>query len=164
MNVKVKYIGIIALLTLLSICLFILLFKYSPVKNEGRLSFYRNSQLIKNIYIQSVETTEFRTEQHLMYDSMMPESCGMLFIYKDESVMPFRMNKQHQPFDVLFIAPNNSIVIMEKNVPSTSDQTPSSQSGVVYKWILILNAGFCDTYSIMQNDSVSFKLTNKNPT
>lgn len=158
LNLKTKFIIIITLITIISIAIIISLCKYEPVKNEGRLSFYRNNKIIKTIYIQSIETTEWIAEQKLMYDNIMSEPCGMLFIFKDESILPFRMSKNHQSFDILFIAPNNRIVIMEKNISPNQEKAPSFETDILYNNIVILNAGFCNTYSIFPDDSVSFRL------
>jgi uncharacterized membrane protein (UPF0127 family) len=108
------------------------------------------------ISVQAVETNQWRAQQELIYNNSISDSCSMLFIFEQGAELPFRIHKKHPLFDIIFIAPNNKVVIIQKNVPSSSLEIKPAENDVLYKYVLIVNAGFCETYSVKSDDSISF--------
>ncbi|MEO8085998.1 MAG: DUF192 domain-containing protein [Bacteroidota bacterium] len=132
---------------------------YNPTVNIGELLFFVNSLTKKVISISSIETNAWISHQHLTYQDTMPDSCGMFYIFESEAIQPFHLKAGHQAFDILFIAPNNKIISIKKNVLSSFSQIQPSENTVLYSQVLLVNAGFCDKNSIFENDSISFLLT-----
>lgn len=151
---------IITLLISASISIPISLIKYNPVTSQGQLTIHRKNKTIRKLFVKSIETTQWIAEQNFMYKTSMPDTCGMLFLYHHEAELSFRIKKYHSPFDIIFVAPDNRITIIEKNVSPFTTQVPVYNNQVLYHYILVVNAGFCNRHSIMQDDSVSFILEN----
>jgi uncharacterized membrane protein (UPF0127 family) len=135
--------------------------RYKPYISRDELSFYKDHKLIKKITIMSVETNQYRTQQDLMYYDGMPDSCGMLFIFKDNGTAPFQMKKHHQPFDIIAVDPNGNIVIIERNVSSSSEKALPANNPVLYNYIVAVNSGFCNANRISEDVSVTFELKKK---
>lgn len=161
MPYKLKRILFIISAMLLCFTIGIYLCQYKPSVSAGELLFYRDNQMIKKISVQAVETNQYRAHQYLTYRNTMPDSCGMLFIFNDNGTAPFRMKKQHQPFDIIAADPNGNIVILEKNVLPSFAQALPSNNPVLYRYIIVVNSGFCNSYRINEYDSIALELKKK---
>ena len=161
-RIKFYYLFIITLFITIGFIILINIYKYKPSWREGQLLFYTNDQMFKKIFVQTIQTNQWLTEHDLICPASMPDTFGMLFIFEQKAMEPFRIKKKFKSFDIIFVAPNNKIVIIQQNVPTDSMQILSSDNEILYNYVVIVNAGFCNYYSINVDDSVSFKLTNKN--
>jgi hypothetical protein len=124
-------------------------------KKEGELIFLRkeNGKEIKKIAIE-IPDSDAEIRQGLMYRSSLPESAGMLFIYEKSGLKVFWMKNTKIPLDIIFIDEKREIVTIQKHtVPYSEHPIPSHKNA---KYIVEVNAGFCDKYQIKEGDKIRF--------
>lgn len=91
----------------------------------------------------------------LMFRESLPENGGMLFIFPDEARRSFWMKNTLIPLDMIFISRNKRVVTVRKNaLPCTTALCPTYDSTADASFVLEVNAGFADAYSIREGDLV----------
>lgn len=137
--------------------------KKSIVKPEDEPRFKKEGELVfidkendKNIARIAIEIADEEDEirQGLMFRSTMADTSGMLFIFKREKMQSFWMKNTKIPLDIIFINRDKEIVTIQKDNPTDSEESiPSSAPA---KYVVEVNAGFCDQYNIEKGDKISF--------
>ena len=79
-------------------------------------------------------------QRGLMYRKALDENAGMLFIFEVERELTFWMRNTCLPLDMMFIAADGTIVGIEENTPTLTDETFSP--GCNAKYVLEVNAGW----------------------
>lgn len=128
----------------------------APVfKKEGELSFIKkdNQQEIKKIDIE-IADSEGERQQGLMYRTQMADSQGMLFIFPETEMQSFWMKNTLISLDILFVNEKMEIVTIQKYAQPKSEQ--SLRSTKPAKYVIEVNAGFCDRYQVSEGDLVKF--------
>ena len=124
---------------------------------EGNLTFHNkeNRKIIIQIDIE-VADTPYEILTGLMYRHSMPDTAGMLFIYKQSQQLFFWMKNTYIPLDIIFVNENMQIVTLWKNTKPLSEKTiPSNQFS---KYVVEVNAGFCDKYDIKLGDYITYRI------
>jgi uncharacterized protein len=125
-------------------------------KKDGILSI--NPAQIKskiNIDIE-VADDEYERTRGLMDRISLPEFAGMLFIFEDDQQRSFWMKNTYISLDILFINSNNEIVSIQKYTqPQSTSSIPSEKPA---KYVLEVNAGFTDKYSINPGDKIEIDI------
>jgi uncharacterized membrane protein (UPF0127 family) len=81
---------------------------------------------------------------------------GMLFIFEDEDYRAFWMKNTHLSLDIIYVNGQQHIVsIASHAVPFSEESLPSAAPA---KYVVEVNAGFCEQFSIKPGDSIAFKL------
>jgi len=108
-----------------------------------------------------IELAELDTEmmQGLMYRKNMEENEGMLFIYPYSQEMYFWMKNTYIPLDLIFIAEDGKIVDLAENTTPLSEK--NIVSTVLSKYVLEVNAGFCERNFIIVGDMVEWERLEK---
>lgn len=92
-------------------------------------------------------------QQGLQNRESLCETCGMLFIFDREEPVSFWMKNTSISLDMIFINNDGEIKKIHKNTtPFRLSPTYMSESKVRY--VVEVNAGFTDTYSIKEGDLV----------
>jgi uncharacterized membrane protein (UPF0127 family) len=122
---------------------------------EGELRFLdRQDNLLSSVDIE-IADDEARRTQGLMYRDSMAENQAMLFIFPDEAERSFWMKNTILPLDIIYINAKNQIFTVQKNtVPYSEDSVPSN--GPV-KYVVEVNAGYCDKHLIKVGDHIEWK-------
>jgi uncharacterized membrane protein (UPF0127 family) len=90
----------------------------------------------------------------LMWRRELPEGRGMLFIFPDEEVRGFWMRNTLIPLDMLFIAPDGTIVGI---VPSAEPKTLKSRTvGKPSKYVLEVPGGWSEKKGVAPGNKVEF--------
>lgn len=120
---------------------------------EGTLQFYKKSgALITELAIE-IADTPYEIETGLMYRTSMKNTQGMLFIFEDVRPRYFYMKNTQLPLDIIFLDADKKVVSFAKNaVPLDETSLPS---GVPAKYVLEVNAGWVDGWSIEPGDFIS---------
>jgi uncharacterized protein len=123
-------------------------------KKEGQLAFVKSSQEeIKQIEIEIADTEEER-RQGLMYRATMEDTQGMLFVFPTSEPQSFWMKNTLISLDLLFVNEKKEIVTIQKYAqPKSESSIPSYKPA---KYVIEVNAGFCDRYQIKEGDNVKF--------
>ncbi|NUP10990.1 MAG: DUF192 domain-containing protein [Polyangiaceae bacterium] len=82
----------------------------------------------------------------LMYRTSLPENDGMLFIFEYDRELNFWMRNTCIPLDMMFIAADGTIVAIEENTPTLTDETFSS--GCNARYVLEVNAGWSRKHGV----------------
>ncbi len=93
--------------------------------------------------------------QGLMYRDSMANNQGMLFIYPYQQEMNFWMKNTHIPLDLIFIDEDGVIVDLAENTKPFSEK--NIHSDLLSKYVLEVNAGFCQENYIIIGDKVKWE-------
>jgi uncharacterized membrane protein (UPF0127 family) len=124
-------------------------------KIEGRLHILhpQNPDTIKSIFIEYADTPD-KISRGMMYRTSIKENEGMLFIFDAEQMQTFWMKNTRIPLDIIFINENFRIVHIAKHrIPYSTDPIPSIKPA---RYVLEVNAGFCNEHEIIENYRVQF--------
>ncbi len=128
---------------------------YSFQKN-GELSFTTpKDTFISQIDIEIADTDEKR-ELGLMYRNKMAENQGMLFIFPVEGQQSFWMHNTIISLDMIFVNASMEIVKIQKNTTPYSDQSYPSVKPA--KYVIEVNAGYCDRHGIKEGDKIAWRI------
>lgn len=122
---------------------------------QGELRFLdRKDNLLYTLEIE-IADNDAKRMQGLMYRDSMSENKGMLFIFPDELERSFWMKNTIMPLDIIYINAGKQIITIQKNTaPYSEDSVPSNGPA---KYVLEVNAGFCDRHSVKVGDHIEWK-------
>lgn len=89
----------------------------------------------------------------LMYRKAMGADAGMLFVFDEEQVLRFWMKNTCIPLDMIFIAEDGTIVGIEENTPTLSEDTFTANCPA--KYVLEMNAGWSRKHGIKAGQKAS---------
>lgn len=121
---------------------------------DGELAFiHRNtSDTIKTIDIEIANTKRART-LGLMYRKQMVDTLGMLFIFDQSEPRSFWMKNTYIPLDIIYVDNGTIVTISEFTQPLSEKSVPSVFPA---KYVIEVNAGFCQQNKITEGDSIHF--------
>lgn len=90
--------------------------------------------------------------QGLMYRKEMAPDEGMLFVYAQMQEMYFWMKNTYIPLDLIYIDNDGVIVDLQENTTPFSEK--SIVSNVLSRYVLEVNAGFCEKNYVIVGDKV----------
>lgn len=123
---------------------------------EGELTIYKITSDSLRISVDiEIADTEYDIQTGLMYRNTMSKNQGMLFVFDDISKRSFYMKNTRIPLDLIFIDDKNTIVSFQKNTKPFDES--SLPSNVPAKYVLEVNAGLVDAWSIKVGDSMTYK-------
>ncbi|HOV12052.1 MAG TPA: DUF192 domain-containing protein [Bacteroidales bacterium] len=124
-------------------------------RNDGVLKFIKNNSILQTIHIEIADDDQERT-QGLMYRKSMPDSCGMLFIFETMQPLSFWMKNTYIPLDIIYLDADYHIVsIAAYTRPLSEEAIPSGSEA---RYVVEVNAGFCDRNKIVVGDKMEFTL------
>ena len=101
-----------------------------------------------------VAMTRAQQSRGLMYVRYMPESTGMLFVYRQPRVLSLWMKNTYIPLDMLFIRTDGSIANIENNTEPLSLESIRAREPL--NFVLELNAGVTERLGIDTQSRVYF--------
>lgn len=104
----------------------------------------------------NIEVATTREEQALglMFRRSLPENAGMLFLYEQPQPAAMWMKNTLIPLDMVFIAPDGSVLRIETNTEPFSTAVIPSEGTV--SAVLELNAGQADRIGLKRGDKVVY--------
>lgn len=123
-------------------------------KKEGELTIHKSDSSTVILDIE-IADTDFDIQTGLMYRNSMEKKQGMLFVFDNIKQRFFYMKNTQIPLDLIYIDDKKKIVSFQKNA-KPFDET-SLPSKVPAKYVLEINAGLVDEWSIAVGDSISYK-------
>lgn len=122
---------------------------------QGELTFTSSeNNFLKKIDIEIADNDEKRAEG-LMYRTEMADNQGMLFIFPREEMQSFWMRNTGISLDILFVNADNKIVTIHNHTETYSDNSYPSTAPA--KFVVEVNAGFCEKYNINEGDKISWR-------
>ena len=101
-----------------------------------------------------IADNEAARTQGLMYRYAMQENQGMLFIFPEEAPRAFWMKNTFIALDIIYISADKEIVSIQKDTrPQSTYSLPSEKPA---RYVLEVNAGFCDKFGVEPGDFVEF--------
>lgn len=122
---------------------------------EGELIFLekQSKERIMKIDIEIADSDYERT-RGLMYRHALPANAGMLFIFEKPGLLSFWMRNTYIPLDIIFADGKKQIVsILKKTEPLSYSAMQSKKKA---KYVIEVNAGFCDQHRIKVGDWITF--------
>src|SRR5690606_12531797 len=101
--------------------------------------------------------TDYERETGLMYRSSMEPNQGMLFVFDDVSMHYFYMKNTEFPLDLIFVDDQMKIASFQKNARPMNENSLSSK--VPVKYVLEVNAGMADKWSLAVGDPIIYRET-----
>lgn len=124
-------------------------------KKEADLTILKLANSTKiNLDIE-IADTDFDIETGLMYRDSMEDNQGMLFVFQDVIPRYFFMKNTKIPLDIIYLDEAKKIVSFQKNA-KPMDET-SLPSNLPAKYVLEINAGLSDAWSLAIGDIISYK-------
>jgi uncharacterized membrane protein (UPF0127 family) len=124
-------------------------------KKEGELSLKKssNDSTIARLNIE-IADDEYQTQTGLMYRKSMKDDQAMIFIFDDEIQRAFYMKNTQFDLDIIFISSDRKVVSIQKNAKSLDLTSLPSEGPAQY--VLEVNAGLSDTWTLESGDSVEW--------
>lgn len=124
-------------------------------KKEGELSLKKssNDSTIARLNIE-IADDEYQTQTGLMYRKSMKDDQAMIFIFEDEIQRAFYMKNTQFDLDIIFISSDKKVVSIQKNAKSLDLTSLPSEGPAQY--VLEVNAGLSDTWTLESGDSVEW--------
>ena len=121
-----------------------------PFKKEGELTFLKSQEKLTI----EIADNDAETTQGLMFRRSMPDSCGMIFVMKENEPHSFWMKNTYIPLDIIFLDESKKIVTIQANTtPFSEAEVPSYENA---KFVLEVNAGYCKRKGIEKGDVVKW--------
>jgi uncharacterized protein len=124
-------------------------------KKEGELNLFKSTSdsLIATFDIE-IADNEYETQTGLMHRKSMANNRAMLFIFPDMRMRAFYMKNTYIPLDIIYLDKDNVIVSIQENAKPL-DET-SLPSGVPAQYVLEINGGLSQQWSIAVGDKMAF--------
>lgn len=121
---------------------------------QGELAIISKTDTIRKIEIQLALTTEQQNDG-LMFRKSMTDDQGMLFVFPNEEERSFWMRNTYIPLDIVYINDKMEIISVQKyTTPLSMQGLPSFKPA---KYVLEVNAGFCDKYHVGAGDKIGYR-------
>jgi len=104
-----------------------------------------------------IADTDYERETGLMYRTSMQPTEGMLFVFDDVSMRSFYMKNTALPLDLIYLDDQMRIASFQKNAQPMNENSLSSK--VPVKYVLEVNAGLSDKWSLAVGDSITYRTT-----
>ncbi len=124
-------------------------------QKEGTLSIRNVKTDSASIKIDiEIAESPYEIQTGLMYRDTMEEKEGMLFIFQEMSMHSFYMKNTKIALDLIFIDDQLKIASIHKNA-KPMDESPLP-SKVPVQYVLEINAGLADKWSLEIGDSITY--------
>jgi uncharacterized membrane protein (UPF0127 family) len=126
-------------------------------KKEGELQLKKatTDSLLASLDIE-IADDEYATQTGLMYRSSMKTNQGMLFIFPDNDYRSFYMKNTEIPLDIIYLSEDKTIVSIQKNAQPMNESSLPSEGPA--KYVLEVNAGLSDTWTLEKGDVFEFSM------
>jgi uncharacterized membrane protein (UPF0127 family) len=94
-------------------------------------------------------------QRGLMYRKEMPDTEGMLFVFERSKKLSFWMRNTCIPLDMIYVAEDFTIVNIEENTPTLTDQTFPSMCPA--KYVIEVNAGWTRKHGVQVGQKVAIE-------
>jgi len=127
-------------------------------KKEGTLQILQKDtdSILAHLDIE-IADSDYERETGLMYRNAMEMNQGMLFIFDDVSMHYFYMKNTQIPLDLIYLDEKRRIASFQKNAQPMNENSLSSK--VPVKYVLEINAGLADKWSLAVGDSITYHKT-----
>lgn len=126
-----------------------------PVLAHGKVTFFSDTENKKVVSVEIAKEDAHR-QRGLMFRKAMPEDEGMVFIFEDTRPLSFWMHNTCIPLDMIFVGPDGTIVAIEENTPTLSDDNFSS--GCDARFVIEMNAGWARKNGVQAGQRVKLPL------
>jgi uncharacterized protein len=123
---------------------------------EGELRFLEKKSNKRIITIDiEIADNDYERTRGLMYRRSLPDTGGMLFIFEKSGPLSFWMRNTYIPLDIIFADEKKQIIKIQKKTEPLSYNAIQSKKDA--KYVVEVNAGFCDRHGVSAGDSIAFE-------
>ncbi len=102
--------------------------------------------------------TEPEQQRGLMYRDYLPADRGMLFVFKEDDLLPFWMKNTIIPLDFVWLSAEGRVVDVRASVPPCRmDPCPSYPSAKPARAVLEVNGGFSAAHGVRPGALLRFE-------
>lgn len=124
-----------------------------PFRDDGRMTIYHGNEPVVDVAIEIADDDSSRT-RGLMQREEMPDRSAMLFVFPREEPQSFWMANTPLSLDLLFLDAAGRIVSISRYTrPLSTEPVPS---GLPAQYVVEFEAGFVDTWGIVEGDSTAW--------
>ena len=108
-------------------------------------------------YSVEIADSEAERNQGLMFREEMAKDRGMFFVHPQEALQAYWMKNTRIPLDILYFAPDLTLVSASLNTPpcSAGDACPPYPSSGPAQFVLELNAGEAQRLGVVNGDKLT---------
>lgn len=119
---------------------------------------------VKEVYI-TTDSDEYKLELEvadsneersigLMYRENLCESCGMLFVYENDTNSGFWMKNCRVPLDIVFIDDEGKIIDIKSDFEICDENCPTYSPDEKYRYAIEVNGGWTTENDVNKGDTV----------
>lgn len=126
-------------------------------------TFREDGEVLAAVELEVADTPEER-RRGLMNRTALPEDRGMVFVYEDSEVRSFWMKNTLVPLDMIFVAPNGTVLNVEHAAPqpNASDaDLRSYRSAGPAQYVVEVRRGFANRTGVGPGTAVEFEGLNE---
>ena len=127
-----------------------------PFRIDGELEFLDSLKNPNARISVEIADDEYEITTGLMYRKAMADSLGMLFIFPTSEQRSFWMKNTYIPLDIIFVNEKLEITAIQKYTQPFSEAP--IPSGSEAKYVIEVNAGYCDVRKIKEGQMIQFSL------
>ncbi len=128
-----------------------------PFRPDGTLDFVRDGAVYHSLGIE-VAATDSARERGLMERAPLTDEQAMLFVFDVSGPQSFWMASTPSSLDILFVAPDSTIVnIVPYTRPFSTDAVSSTGAA---RYVLETAAGFSDRHGVAPGDRLRWRIDN----
>ena len=125
-----------------------------PFRQDGTLTIERDGDVYLTLDIEIADTDSSRS-RGLMQRDGLPVDSGMWFIFDQESEQGFWMANTRMALDLIFVRSDGRIQHIARYIQPMRTETVPSNGPAQY--VLEVEAGYSDSYGILEGDVIAFK-------
>ncbi len=126
--------------------------------SKSYVEIFKNDGVVTKVNVEVADTQDERI-LGLSNRRYLGDYEGMLFVFDQKVNTSFWMKDMYFPLDIIFIDESNFIIdIQENREPCTETYCPMISSSSMYKYVLEVNAGFCESNGIVVGSSIVLHL------
>lgn len=125
-----------------------------PFRKDGTLDFLRDGEVFLSIDIEIADTDSSR-QRGLMQRQSLPDLGGMLFLFDIEEMQSFWMANTPLALDLIFVNADSTIIDIDKYTKPLSPESIASDGPA--QFVIEVQAGFSDTYGLIETDRVRWR-------
>lgn len=124
-------------------------------KKEGELKIKKatSDSILSHLNIE-IADDDYSTQTGLMYRKSMKDNQAMLFVFPDSDYRSFYMKNTEIPLDIIYLSEEKRIVSIQKNAKPFDETSLPSEAPA--KYVLEVNAGLSDTWTLEKGDYIEF--------
>jgi len=131
----------------------------APTGNATASATFRDDEALATVRLEVADSPSER-RRGLMNRTALPENYGMVFVYEDAEVRSFWMKNTLVPLDMIFVAPNGTVLNVEHAATqpdADADELRTYRSVGPARFVVEVERGFANRTGVGPGTTVAFE-------